>query len=164
MVNHVAKDPINPTVSKTLLGFDYGLRKIGVAIGHLSTKTTTPLETVYSLNQKTNWPRINLLMETWQPIGLVVGIAYRKDGSENSITQPTLRFSRQLEGRYRCPVHLVDETLSTVESKRLLYEDARVSPRKLRGILDQVAAQLILQTWLSTLPQATPFDVRTIKP
>lgn len=146
-------DLLSLTKPGTFLGFDYGLKKIGVAVGQLTTETTSPLETIYAINQKTNWDRISRLMKTWQPSGLVVGISYQEDGTENIITRPTLRFSRQLEGRYRIAVYLISEVLTTIESKRLLLEDAKIRRNKISKIHDQVAAQLILQTWFSTHPE-----------
>lgn len=143
-----SSDPISLRNLDTILGFDYGIKKIGVAIGQRTTGVVNPLETVFARQQKTNWPRISYLIEEWNPSALVVGVSYQQDGTENLVTQPMLRFSRQLEGRYQLPVFLEDETLSTRESKRMLLEEACVKARKLKNIQDQVAAQLILQTWL----------------
>lgn len=142
-------DPLSFKSAETFLGFDYGLKKIGVAVGQLTTMTTSPLETVYAIKQKTNWDKISRLVNIWRPRGLIVGISYQEDGAENVITRPMLRFRRQLEGRYRIPVFLIDETLSTMESKRLLLDGAKVSRKKANQVHDQVAAQLILQTWFS---------------
>jgi putative pre-16S rRNA nuclease len=135
--------------SDTFLGFDYGTKKIGVAVGQLETGTASPLETIRAVRQKTNWPVISSLIETWRPGGLIVGVSYQPDGSDNPVTPYILRFCRQLEGRYRLPVFQVDECLSTYESKQLLFEELNVPAGKLWAVQDQLAAQLILQSWIN---------------
>ncbi|MEN8260976.1 MAG: Holliday junction resolvase RuvX [Pseudomonadota bacterium] len=149
-------DPLQrATVTDTYLGFDFGDKKIGIAVGTLETGTASPLTTLRSVNQKPDWSAIGQLIEDWKPAGLVVGVSYQKNGSENPVTPLILRFCRQLEGRYRLPVFRVDESLSTFESKQLLYDDVRVNAGKLWAVQDQLAAQLILQTWLNTSREKT---------
>jgi putative Holliday junction resolvase len=128
----------------TLLGFDYGTRKIGIAVGQTLTGTATPLETVRQVNQKPDWRRIGALIEEWQPEALVVGLPLDVDDSETDATQPALRFSRQLEGRFHTTVHLVDERYSSFEARDRLRHRA-----KRRDDYDAVAAKLILETWLN---------------
>jgi putative Holliday junction resolvase len=81
---------------------------------------------------------------------MVVGISTKEDGTDNDVTPKMMRFSRQLEGRYQCPVELFDETLTTFEAKQLLFDEVQVSADKLWELQDQLAAQLILQSWLNT--------------
>ncbi len=135
--------------SDTFLGFDYGSTKIGVAVGQLETGTASPLETVRAVRQKTNWQVISRLVETWRPGGLVVGVSYQTDGGENPVTPHIMRFCRQLEGRYALPVFQVDERLSTYEAKQLLFDELNLPAEKLWAVQDQLAAQLILQSWLN---------------
>lgn len=137
------------TRSDTYLGFDFGDKKMGVAVGHLETGTASPLKTLRAVKQKPNWEAIGRLIEIWRPAGLVVGVSYQDDGSENPVTPLILRFCRQLEGRFRLPVHRVDESLSTFESKQLLHDELKVNAGKLWAVQDQLAAQLILKTWLN---------------
>ncbi|PCI21413.1 MAG: Holliday junction resolvase RuvX [Piscirickettsiaceae bacterium] len=132
------------------LGFDYGVKKIGVAVGDTQTQIANALTTVRAINQKTGWDEISALVETWQPKQLVVGISHKEDGSDNEVTPRMIRFSRQLEGRYHCPVVLFDEALTTFEAKQLLFDEVQVSANKLWEVQDQLAAQLILQSWLNT--------------
>ncbi|MCI0666748.1 MAG: Holliday junction resolvase RuvX, partial [Methylococcaceae bacterium] len=89
------------------------------------------------------------LIDTWKPCGLVVGVSRRADGSENRVTPRMLRFCRQLEGRFGLPVHQIDESLTTVEAKQLLFDETGVDATTLWRVQDRVAAQLILQTWLN---------------
>lgn len=93
--------------------------------------------------------KISQLIAEWQPVGLVVGVSRQADGSDNPITPRMLKFCRQLQGRYNLPVFQVDEALSTFEAKQMLYDDVQLSAGKLWEVQDQLAAQLILQSWLN---------------
>jgi putative Holliday junction resolvase len=149
-------DPLAPkTQTDTYLGFDFGNKKIGTAVGQTTTGTASPLQTIRSLNQVPNWDVISGLIQEWQPAGLVVGISKQSDGSDNVITPRMFKFCRQLEGRYNLPVYQQDETLSTFEAKQLLFDEVSVSASKLWEVQDQLAAQLILQTWLNDYSKRT---------
>ncbi|WP_411728136.1 Holliday junction resolvase RuvX [Methyloglobulus sp.] len=146
----VRPDPLQiKTLDETYLGFDFGSKKTGVAVGHLLTGIANPLQTLRSINQNPDWESIGKLVKEWRPAGLVVGISRQSDGSDNLITPRMLKFCRQLEGRYHLPVYQQDEALSTFEAKQLLFEEVNVSATKLWAVQDQLAAQLILQTWLN---------------
>ena len=145
------QDPLlAKTNTDTYLGFDFGNKKIGAAVGQTITATASPLQTIRSINQNPNWDIIGKLIQEWRPTGLVVGISKQADGSDNPITPRMLKFCRQLEGRYQLPVYQQDETLSTYEAKQLLFDEVSVSAGKLWEVQDQLAAQLILQTWLNS--------------
>jgi len=144
----VKVDPLAAKFSSdTYLGFDFGNKKIGVAVGHAGTAIASPLQTIRSINQTPDWTQIGKLIAEWQPIGLVVGISLQSDGSDNIITPRMQKFCRQLNGRYNLPVHQIDETLTTFAAKQLLFDDLKVSAGKLWAVQDQLAAQLILQSW-----------------
>ncbi len=127
----------------TLLGFDFGPAKIGVAVGQTLTGTASPLETLRAVQQRPDWDGITRLIKTWEPEALVVGIPYNMDDTEAEPAPRARRFARQLEGRYHLPVHLVDERLTSIEAKR----DYLRKPKRIEE-LDAVAAKLILETWL----------------
>ncbi|WP_369798218.1 MULTISPECIES: Holliday junction resolvase RuvX [Methylobacter] len=133
----------------TYLGFDFGNKKIGVAVGQTTTGTASPLQTIRSINQAPNWDIIGKLIQQWRPAGLVVGVSRQADGSDNPVTPRMLKFCRQLEGRYQLPVYQQDESLSTFEAKQMLFDEVGVNAAKLWEVQDQLAAQLILQTWLN---------------
>lgn len=133
--------------SDAYLGFDFGNKKIGVAVGYADTGIASPLQTIRSLNQVPDWNRIGQLIAEWQPVGLVVGISRKNDGSDNIVTPRMQKFCRQLHGRYNLPVHQIDETLTTFAAKQMLYDDLQVSAAKLWEVQDQLAAQIILQSW-----------------
>lgn len=136
--------------ARTLLGFDFGKKFIGVAVGQELTGSAAPLETLRTRNEKPDWAAITRLIDTWKPDALIVGIPLNMDDSEQEMSHASRRFARQLEGRYRLPVYHADERLSSVEAVNLMYEDDQGGhpDRRKRGI-DEVAAQIILQTWLS---------------
>jgi putative Holliday junction resolvase len=127
----------------TLLGFDYGTRKIGVAVGQTLTGTATPLETLQLVNQKPDWERIAQLIGEWRPEALVVGLPLDVDDSETDATSPARRFSHQLEARFRLKVHLADERFTSFEARDRLGHKA-----KRWEDYDAMAAKLILETWL----------------
>jgi putative Holliday junction resolvase len=128
-----------------LLGFDFGLRRIGVAVGQTLTGTASPLTTLISRNEQPDWAAIGRLVAEWQPEALVVGLPYQMDDQEAEVACRARRFARQLEGRYRLPVHLADERLTTREARRQLGRRGAED----RRLVDALAAQLILETWLS---------------
>ncbi len=123
----------------TLLGFDYGRKRIGVAVGQRLTATATALGTVRARDGKPDWPAISRLITEWKPGALVVGIPYHMDGSEQKMTHAAQRFCRQLEGRYGLPVHYAEERLSSYAVESSAHG---------RHEVDSLAAQLILQDWL----------------
>ena len=144
------KDPLAAKLNQdTYLGFDFGSKKIGVAVGQLMTATASPLQTIKSINKTPNWDIISQLIKQWQPVGFVVGISKQEDGSDNMITPRMRKFCRQLEGRFGKPAYPQDERLSTFEAKQLLFDELHLSATKLWEVQDQLAAQLILQSWLS---------------
>jgi putative Holliday junction resolvase len=139
--------------NKTYLGFDYGEKNIGVAVGQRITGTASALETIRVTSREAVWEAISRLTETWKPSAFVVGVPYHPEGEENPIVQPILKFCRQLEGRYRLPVYTMDETLSTRESQEIFYQRRSKRSTRFTDVKDQMAAQLILQTWLKHTPE-----------
>ena len=127
----------------TLIGFDFGPRKIGIAIGQTVTGSATALTTLRSRHDKPDWPAIEAIIGEWQPQAAVLGLPYNMDDTEESWTAQVRRFGRQINGRFGLPVHLVDERLTTVEARHWLGHTAR-NP----DAVDATAAKLILETWL----------------
>ena len=125
---------------KTLLCFDYGSKRIGIAAGQTITGTATPLEIINSYNKQPDWEKIQQLVNDWQPSALIVGIPVHMDDTRQQMTEAAERFIRQLEGRFHLPVFGVDERLSTFEAKNRSGQETAV---------DSIAAQAILETWLT---------------
>ncbi|KOR30571.1 Holliday junction resolvase [Achromatium sp. WMS3] len=127
-----------------LFGFDFGPKKIGIAVGQTITGSASPLTTIRSKNNRPDWQRISELITNWTPEAFVVGIPYDLDDTEMDWAPQVYRFSRQLAGRFRLPVYQVDERLTSKEARNLMGRAAT----SLEAI-DAVAAALILETWLS---------------
>jgi putative Holliday junction resolvase len=131
----------------TILAFDFGTRRIGVAVGEPSTSLAHPLVTIAEERRDARFAAIGKLIEEWRPTLLVVGVPTHADGSEHALTVRARRFARQLEGRYGVAVALADERYTTRSAAEALTA-AGVSTRNQRGVRDQFAAQLILQNYL----------------
>ena len=132
-------------MSQTLLGFDYGTKHIGVAVGQDITRSVTPLTTLHSQNNKPDWNAIGNLIAEWQPDRLVVGLPLHLDGSSQALTERVQRFGNQLKGRYNLPVEMVDERLTSHEAETEL---AAREGKTAKADIDALAAALILQSWL----------------
>ncbi len=137
----------NSTNSRTLLGFDYGLARIGVAVGQELTSTATALITVRANDGKPDWDAISKLFEQWQPDEVVVGLPLNMDGSESELSRRAQRFGNQLHGRYNLPAHFMDERLSSLQAESELRGK---SPKIKKADIDKVAAKIILESWLQT--------------
>lgn len=131
----------------TLLGFDYGEKSIGIAVGSTQSGLAQDLTTVKVSTGGPDWNHISRLIHEWQPQALVVGLPLNMDDSENPMTRAAQRFGNRLGDRYNLPVHMVDERLTTVAAKNSLAESG-VSLRRSKSKLDRLAAQAILQTFL----------------
>jgi len=131
---------------RTLLAFDFGIRKIGIATGQEVTGTARPLTVLASRAGKPDWQAISRLIDRWQPQALVIGVPLNMDGSEQHMTHAAQRFGRQLQERYNLPVFEVDERLSTIEAEDRIRAAGKSSAARHD---DAVAAQVILETWFS---------------
>lgn len=136
------EQPVNPPA--TVLGFDFGTRKIGLATGQSLTGGASPLNALPCPRQSPDWAAIEALIREWQPDALVVGLPLNMDDSESELSQRARRFARRLEGRFGKPAWLVDERLSTREARERLGDDYRggADPR-----VDSMAAALIIETF-----------------
>lgn len=126
---------------ETLLAFDYGAKKLGVAMGNTLLKQARPLEIILDTTRDGRFARVEALLKRWQPQRLVVGLALATDGGEQYASQHCRRFARQLEGRFGVPVVLVDERGSSVEAQKITGN----APD------DAVAAAIILQRYFDAL-------------
>jgi len=135
--------------SGTLLAFDFGHRRIGVAVGQTLTGTASAL-TVVPVAGKPDWQTIAKIISEWKPDGLVVGLPLAADGGETEISEDARRFGRRLEGRYGIPVWFEDERLTSFGAEER-FIDARAKGnmrRKDAALKDAMAAQIILENWL----------------
>ena len=143
--------------SRTFLAFDYGTKRIGVAVGQELTGSASPLSTVRASDGKPDWDAITKLIEEWQPDEVVVGLPLNMDGSESELSRRAQRFGNQLHGRYNLRAHFMDERLSSLQAEEELRERPKSAPgNKSRGKskkvqaadIDKVAAKIILESWL----------------
>ncbi len=132
----------------SVLAFDFGLRRIGVAAGQSITGSAAPLAAVSAQDGSPNWAALDRLVKEWAPDRLVVGLPYNMDGSEQDITRRARRFAEELGRRYAQPVHTVDERLSSREAEARLKELRQRGRRRItRADVDCAAACVILESW-----------------
>jgi putative holliday junction resolvase len=129
----------------TVLAFDFGTRRTGVAVGNTLTCVAQPLATIALTRDEERMAAIAALVHEWQPAVLVVGIPVHADGEQHAMTARAQRFARELARRFRLPVEHADERFTTQLAQSALDEAG--AGRKGRAVRDQVAAQLILQGW-----------------
>ena len=130
----------------TILAFDFGTQRIGVAVGESAIGLAHPLATIASEQNEHRFSAIASLIDEWHPALLIVGLPVHADGTEHALTARARRFAKQLEGRFGLAAELVDERYTTHAATEAL-SDAGVKTRAHQGVRDQVAAQLILQTY-----------------
>lgn len=136
----------------SLLGFDFGLARIGVAVGELETGRASPLLTIHDESGAARFAAIEKLLAEWRPVALVVGIARHLDGNDNDMTPRCRRFANQLRGRFGVAVVECDERLTSVAAAATLKAAGQRDWRTRKPALDAVAAQIILQQFLDDLP------------
>lgn len=129
-----------------VLAFDFGKKRIGVAIGNTAVGVAHPLATVDSEVTERRFALIGQLIQTWQPVLLVVGLPLHSDGTVHELTQLSQRFARRLSGRFNIKVIMKDERY-TSETASATLREAGITGRKQKAVLDQVAAQQILQSF-----------------
>lgn len=133
----------------TLLAFDFGTRRIGVALGTTRLRTARALTTIDAEDNERRFAAIAALIDEWQPDALVIGLPLHADGTPHEMTARARRFARQLHGRHKLPVIEVDERF-TSELARSALRDAGRGARDERGSRDALAAQIILQAYLDS--------------
>ncbi len=128
---------------QTFLSFDFGTRRVGVAVGNTLLGRAQPLKTV-AAEGEARFVALQALIAQWQPSALVVGVPFHPDGAAHDNTVRARRFARQLQGRFKLPVHEVDERYTTTEALSLGSGRAGV---------DAISAALILDQYFRKLPQ-----------
>jgi len=136
-VSFAAMPPQHP---RSFLAFDFGTKRVGVASGNTLTRTATPLRTV-AAEGDARFAALGALITEWQPDALVVGVPFHPDGAPHDNTARAQRFARQLHGRFKLPVHEVDESYTTTEAHSHGASD-----------VDAASAAIILEQYLRDLP------------
>lgn len=140
----------NVVLASTAMCFDFGERRIGVAVGEHVLANANPLATIDHESNEIRFEAITKLVNEWQPKLLIVGLPLSVDGAETSMTQLCKKFARRLNGRFNLPVMLIDERYSSVEASDKLNQSG-IKGRAQKAMLDQVAAQTILQSYFDGL-------------
>jgi putative Holliday junction resolvase len=139
----------------TVLAFDFGEKRIGVATGETLLGSAHPLTVIRAESNDDRFAAIGKLIAEWRPVQLVVGLPTHADGTPHQTTRLAQKFAERLKRRYHLPVAFADEHLTSVDAAARLRETGRDS-RAARPLLDAIAAQLILQTWFESPHHVTP--------
>ncbi|MCW5605949.1 MAG: Holliday junction resolvase RuvX [Burkholderiales bacterium] len=142
------------TRSTTVLGFDFGEKRIGVAVGDTETGLAHPLTTITTGDNRSRFTAVGELIAEWRPGCLVVGLPAHADGTEHEVSRLCRRFAQRLEGRFSIPVRLVDERLTSHAAEAALRA-AGARGARLKTALDRVAACEILRTYLASRPRSS---------
>lgn len=154
MIRDAGKSAAAPQL---ILAFDYGTRRIGVASGDTLTRTARTLTTLDCVDSAPPWFVIDKLMREYQPAQFVVGLPHNMDGTATSVTDASRAFAADLHTRYRKPVALVDERLSSREAEaqlRLARASGLKRRRTTHADVDMIAARILLERWFESPAQA----------
>ena len=135
-----------------ILSFDFGLRRIGVAVGQTATDTASSLETV-SHGRKPDWVAIDRLVKEWKPSTLLVGLPLGPEGEETEMSKAARRFGAALQKRFSLELAYANERLSSRAARDRFIELRASGSLRRKGVsqLDAMAAQIILENWLQSL-------------
>jgi putative Holliday junction resolvase len=147
--NAAPTSPLNPhppILTGTFLAFDFGTKRIGIAIGNTVSATARPLTTINDEKNEIRFSVIAALIKEWQPQALIVGLPCNDDGTPHEMTALSRRFANRLKGRFDLPTLLVDERYTSAAASSVLDEEG-IHGRKQKSLIDQYAAQQILQAY-----------------
>ena len=130
---------------EVVLGFDFGLKRMGVAVGQVVTQTATPLAILEMDRGIPNWDTIGALIAEWQAQAVIVGLPLNMDGTEQPITRRARAFGNSLKKHFHLPVFFVDERLTTVAAREIMHAQKKGDARFAK--VDSVSAQLIVESW-----------------
>ncbi len=138
-----------------MLAFDFGEKRIGVATGETLLGSAHPLTVIHAESNDDRFAAIGKLVDEWRPVQLVVGLPTHADGTPHDMTRLATKFAERLQRRFKLPVALADERLTSRDAEARLRETGRNS-KSAKPLLDAVAAQLILQTWFESPHHVAP--------
>ena len=123
-----------------IIAFDYGEKKIGVAVGQTSTNTSSPLQIIFNKDNKTNWTSISSLLDEWKPDLILLGKPLNMDGSDSEIMKKVDKFYKELKSIYDADIEFVDERLTTFEAREILKDEKHDN-------VDAHAAKILIDNW-----------------
>lgn len=135
-------------MNKLLLAFDFGMKKIGVAVGQTVTKTARPLSNLKAQKGEPDWSEVDKLIHSWKPDEIIVGIPLNMDGTKQPITDSANQFAESLRKRYEIKVCGMDERLTTKSAREEIFSRGGYKALQ-KGQIDSVAAKLILEAWFT---------------
>lgn len=133
--------------TRTILGFDFGTKSIGIAVGQEITGTAAPLNAIKAIDGIPNWDELTTVFDEWKPHMVVVGLPLNLDGSNQQVTFSARKFGNRIHNRFRIQVETCDERLTTVDAKARLFELGGYKKLE-KGKVDSVSACLILESWM----------------
>ena len=125
-----------------IVAFDYGEKKIGVAVGQTDTNTSSPLQIIFNNNDKVNWNEVSVLLDEWKPDLIIIGKPLNMDGTESEIMKKVERFVKHLKTIYDAEYEYIDERLTTFEAREILVENKS-------DIVDANAAKILIDNWFN---------------
>jgi len=143
---------------RTFLGFDYGSKRIGVAVGQELTRSATALIALPNRSNRDDWTAIDQLVKEWRPAGFVIGLPLNADGSEHHVSRAAKQFGNQLQARYNLPAYWIDERLTSSEAQSMIAAGSvygktgrkdGAKNRQGKDQIDSTAAKLILESWFN---------------
>jgi len=123
-----------------IIAFDFGTKKIGVAVGQTETYTSSPLQIIINKDDKVNWSEISILLNEWKPELIIIGKPLNMDGSDSEIMKQVEKFYQKLKNTYDINLEYIDERLTTFEAKQIL-EDTDINQ------VDANAAKILIDNW-----------------
>lgn len=130
----------------TAIGFDFGMKYIGIAVGQTITRTAQALTTLSAIHGIPNWDEIAKIIAVWQPNVLIVGLPLNMDGTAQRITENARQFGQMLKERFELPVYFEDERLSTIEAREKLFSQGGYRALTKKAV-DSLSAKIILESW-----------------
>ena len=125
-----------------IVAFDFGTKKIGVAVGQTVTNSSSPLQVIFNKNNRINFDEINILLKEWKPDIIIIGKPLNMDGTDSEIMKEVERFYQKLKNIYEAKFEYVDERLTTFEARQIL-EEKNVEK------VDANAAKILIDNWFS---------------
>lgn len=138
---------LNNSSVNILISFDFGMKRIGVAIGQTVTETARPLATLKADQGLPDWSLLTILIKKWRPDALIVGIPLNMDGSLQPMSHHAKHFAMLLKEKFNLPVFEMDERLTTKAAREHLFNEGGYQALQ-EGKVDQMAAKLILENWI----------------
>ena len=125
-----------------IVAFDFGIKKIGVAVGQTETNTSSPLHVIQNKDKKINWNEISIVLDEWKPDLILIGKPLNMDGTDSEIMKKVDKFFQKLKSTYEAEYQYVDERLTTFEAREILKENEK-------DFVDANAAKILIDQWLN---------------